>query len=380
MDTNIKMVYRLKNDEIIPVLSIMSLIFYYTINFSKIYHSYFKIFLVISLLLNMIYVFKINKFKVKIKTCVFFVMIAAVFVIGVILQHDTRVLFSLFAIIIGTFIDEKVIFGSMFWTKVLGISFVLITGGYNHLNTLSVNVATTILAYVCYQKHNIKLLQYLTISLVYIIFSIYTKSGAFILGVGLTAYLLFFKDYSKKIRKLLLSKVVQFIYPFLLFLNVYLAMYFYKREIPLIGHLLPEKVNQCYLRFITAVNEILSGRLSLANESLKYFGVSWFGGNVKYDSYTLNGHYFNLDSGMMWLLQGFGIVFTVIIMLLFILLLKYLIENKEYNYIIVAIVIALWATNEDIFLSLNTNFMFFLLGKTLRSYLKKGRKNLYEYS
>ena len=83
-------------------------------------------------------------------------------------------------------------------------------------------------------------------------------------------------------------------------------MYFYKREIPLIGHLLPEKVNQCYLRFITAVNEILSGRLSLANESLKYFGVSWFGGNVKYDSYTLNGHYFNLDSGMMWLLQGFG--------------------------------------------------------------------------
>jgi hypothetical protein len=49
-------------------------------------------------------------------------------------------------------------------------------------------------------------------------------------------------------------------------------------------------------------------------------------------------------------------------MALMVYLMKYLVEQKEYIIIIAGIVIALWAINEDMLLTVDTNFLLALIG------------------
>ena len=60
--------------------------------------------------------------------------------------------------------------------------------------------------------------------------------------------------------------------------------------------------------------------------------------------------------------------------LLFVFLMWRLVEKKEYRLIISAIVIALWAFNEDTLLSVGSNYLFFAIGTELISVKRRFKR------
>lgn len=372
---------KVRKEDIWPIVSIICSVSYYTLTNTMIYMSIFKIFLVVSLIsffLYFIQILALDQLKILKKSFFFLVILITSTCVSMIMYGDTRILFIAISVFIGIYLDEQTILTTLFWTKFFWMIIILFTGGYVHINLLALNVGTLILMYICCIKERINNFKILILSIIYWCFLIYTNSGAFLIGVGITIIMLIAKNKSKRFRKILLSKLIIYIYPICLFINWYLSYGFYRSEMPFIGWLLPQSINDLYFKFLYLLNDMVSGRISLANLSLKYFGISIWGGNINYSGYDIGGQYFNLDSGMIWLLQGFGIVITIVIMYLLVFMMRFLVERKAYNYIISGIVIALWAMNEEMLMYISTNFMFFLIGTSLKRFKKKG--SLYEYS
>ena len=133
------------------------------------------------------------------------------------------------------------------------------------------------------------------------------------------------------------------------------------------------------LPFLNILDIIVSGRISLAAYSIEKFGVSLWGGNINYNVDT-GLPYFLIDSGMILLLQDWGIVMAIVVMLAFIFLMFKLVKKKEYRLIISAIVISLWAFNEDALLAVGTNYLFYVIGYELynsRKEIATKMKNVY---
>ena len=104
----------------------------------------------------------------------------------------------------------------------------------------------------------------------------------------------------------------------------------------------------------------------MGNFAINEFGVSFWGGNVKpYYNFTYKDHYFNLDSGMLWLLIGRGIVVSVLFLFAMVMITKYFADREKFHFVIVIIAIALWGMNEDILTSISMNFMLLFFGRSM---------------
>ena len=57
---------------------------------------------------------------------------------------------------------------------------------------------------------------------------------------------------------------------------------------------------------------------------------------------------------------------TVIFMSLTVMLMRYLTKTKRYSFIVAAIAIAFWATQEDMLVSVGTNFLLIFVGQAVR--------------
>ena len=113
------------------------------------------------------------------------------------------------------------------------------------------------------------------------------------------------------------------------------------------------------------VDKVFTGRISLGGFSLYYFGISLFGGNIDY-SVNTGLKYFVVDSGLLLLLQDWGLIITILMSVIFIMLMRMLMKNKEYALIVYMLIIILWSFNEDIFISVGSNFAFYIFGHELR--------------
>ena len=51
---------------------------------------------------------------------------------------------------------------------------------------------------------------------------------------------------------------------------------------------------------------------------------------------------------------------------IFIMLMRMLIKNKEYALIVYTLIIILWSFNEDIFISVGSNLTFYIYGHEIR--------------
>ena len=76
--------------------------------------------------------------------------------------------------------------------------------------------------------------------------------------------------------------------------------------------------------------------------------------------------YFVVDSGLLLLLQDWGLIITILMSVIFIMLMRMLMKNKEYALIVYMLIIILWSFNEDIFISVGSNFAFYIFGHELR--------------
>lgn len=130
------------------------------------------------------------------------------------------------------------------------------------------------------------------------------------------------------------------------------------------------------LIIFTSLNIFLGGY------SLYYFGASLFGGNIDY-SVNIGLKYFVVDSGLLLLLQDWGLIITALMCVIFVMLMRMLMKNREYALIVYTLIIILWSFNEDVFISVGSNFAFYIFGYELRKRyinaheLKQRSKNEY---
>lgn len=341
------------------------------------------LFLLISLFLFPIIVIKdystLSKSKVKYISFTFILFLFIIFIF--IIHHDTRMLITFLCCIAAVKMSDLNIIKSLFYSKLISFIFAIIAGGYGHINGTAMHggiLLVLFISYISLKKSHINYKEFLLLIVGYLCLSIYTKSGSEIICIGIFIILelLLLLDF-KFIKIFLNSFFIKFCCPLLFFLNILFCQCYGTFSFPGILNHIPFKYKKIIYNFLYKSDIFTSGRLSLGKTSLNYFGYKWIGNTLNYTNLSLNGHYFNTDSGMLQLLQSQGIIITIILMIMMIIITYYYIKVENYQFLINIFIIILWAVNEDILLTVSTNFMMIFSFKSIINYKSK-REIIYE--
>lgn len=289
-------------------------------------------------------------------------------IIKFMLNQDTRLIISVMAIFIAMYFPLYKIFYITFFTKFITFIIYYFIGGYTHLNYISVHFGMIILLYliISYKINRFNL----KCSLVLLIIGYFiSKSGAFLMCCGL-AILLFYSLKLKLKYFLIKLKIIEYYFPFMILLTVLLGLAYMSYANDFINFGILRSITPKFLCTIFAfilrlIDKVFTGRISLGGFSLYYFGISLFGGNIDY-SVNTGLKYFVVDSGLLLLLQDWGLIITILMSVIFVMLMRMLMKNKEYALIVYMLIIILWSFNEDIFISVGSNFAFYIFGHELR--------------
>ena len=289
-------------------------------------------------------------------------------IIKFMLNQDTRLIISVMAIFIAMYFPLYKIFYITFFTKFITFIIYYFIGGYTHLNYISVHFGMIILLYliISYKINRFNL----KCSLVLLIIGYFiSKSGAFLMCCGL-AILLFYSLKLKLKYFLIKLNIIEYYFPFMILLTVLLGLAYMSYANDFINFGILRSITPKFLCTIFAfvlrlVDKVFTGRISLGGFSLYYFGISLFGGNIDY-SVNTGLKYFVVDSGLLLLLQDWGLIITILMSVIFVMLMRMLMKNKEYALIVYMLIIILWSFNEDIFISVGSNFAFYIFGHELR--------------
>ena len=246
----------------------------------------------------------------------------------------------------------------------------MMSGGIGHINGVAMQIGAIMFAYLLYRNDKFNRKDFIIFTTVYILGALYTKSGSFIVSGGFAIVLLFFYK-RKTVKKVLASNFIRFIYPITLVANVIMCF--------AVPDQYPSSVRRCFSvisfgvlpKVFDAMDRLTSSRLLLGGESLHRYGISLFGGNIQYESLNDGFSYFNVDSGMLWLLQGWGLIMTVVVLGLFSFTMKTLQNEKKHHAVIVGFILALWSANEDMLVSISANIMFYVVGQALASTVRR---------
>ena len=341
-----------KGNECALLFSILTMMFY-TLQGSPLFFGQLKVMIFVAAMSAVVAIIKKVKMKVRYKM-IWVAMSGFCVLISIANTQDTRLIISMLAMILGAVYDVHELITGAFVAKLVTFVLVMLSGGYSHINGCALHGGVVMLLYIAVvgsklTKKNIAICLLLYLALLY-----YTKSGSLIICGGVAVALLAMRRL-RGIKKIVLSRAMQLFFPIMLSINTISAALFYQTKPPLISNIL------------YAVDNFVSHRIELAAYSLMRFGITCFGGNVEFDLMSSSvGSYFNLDSGYMWLLQGSGIVVTVLFMMSTVIMLKRFSEKKEYELVVVAIVISLWGLNEDMLLSLGMNFLYYYMGHAMK--------------
>ena len=324
--------------------------------------------MLLALLTSFAYIINLKKFKKE--TLLLLVFIGIITLIQFPVTFDIRMVVLFICMVVGTYIDIDDLLNWMFLSKFL--AFVAGTAmGWEKANTCSLHGGMLLLLYICTKRKNIRWRHVAIVAGAAIALFLYTNTATLLLGVGIALLLLvYYKMFNEK--TIFHWKIVKYVFPAVLFVNLICVLTFVEKQVPFLGQWLPSKVNDIFYEMVRIVDVATTSRVTLAAASWPVFGVSMWGGNADYTLLNLTeGVYYNLDSGMMWLLQGWGIILTIVFMLITIHLMEYFLQKKEYVLMIAAIVIACWAMIEDMLLIVGTNFLIVLFGKALMMSRKK---------
>lgn len=151
------------------------------------------------------------------------------------------------------------------------------------------------------------------------------------------------------------------------FKNIWVFSPFLTAFVAVICHWLYNPNNHVWYR----INEIMSGRLSLGKKAIEKYGVHFFGCNIKWVGFqldgSLNGTYNYVDSSYLQILLQFGLIPLLIILLGYSLLIKKAFERNEFYFIVVIMIILLFSMTEPRLINSVFNIFALLLFKGLES-------------
>lgn len=356
---------RLKKREIPSYLFILCLTIFYTISWLDNEKDFLML---IGLLFGILAIILNYRFVIKDMIFLFFVSSFVIFRYAKLGDNQLPVL--IIALFLGSMLEAYKVLNIMFYTKLFCVIIGILLSGYGK-NAIAIQGIVLILIYMCKSGEQANLRRKIGVIVVYLGIAIYTNTGAFIVVGGISVFL-WIALRTKGIKKICMSAIVIWIAPIFLFFNYFFAACVHEELIPFVGQYLPNWVNYYILRIADSLDVAMSMRLSLTRVSLLRFGVSPWGGNV--DAATLraeSGGYFYLDSGMINLLQGEGIILTILVLLLYTITMYYLVRTEQYCCIIAGIAIILYVINEPILLSFGTNFLILFMGNAVYYFLHR---------
>lgn len=362
---------KIKLYNLLAIIGILSAMTYYTLSGSSIFKESLKVLLVLNILCGSILIM-FQKRTVNIRE----LLLLLFFLFLYYRLKDTRLVIALFTIICAINLSTEKVIKLIFYTDLFCFILVMITGGYSHINGTALHFFILMLLYSYLNRNKSSSIYNIIPLLLYIIFSLITKSGSLILCGGLFLLLLFTQN--TKINNVIInSKVVSYIFVYCFIFNLLGAVYINVNRFEIIRDITPSFVEIFLKNIFIVVDKLTTSRIQLANQSLYLFGFSLFGGNVDYSLLSDSLYYFNLDSGYMWMLQGFGIIITIMYLCFTVSMLKKAQNNNDKYVLYISIVIALLALNEDVLMCIGTNLCLAFFSKYLKN-INEDKENLNE--
>ena len=373
--------FKIKNNSILALIYIYMTSAFYVLRNSNLYFNGMKIVLGVAVICGLLYFILSSRCQKQYRGWIIALLACSLIPLMRGSGKDTRMLVAFVAVLVGMNMERKELLKALLKSKIFFFLLAMLSGGIGHINGVAMQVGFITLIYISLSDTKITHGRLIMLWATYLICAVYTYSGSYIICIGLALCLVSTKKCSI-IRSFLQSFLAKNIYPFALLINLFSALWIGERYFPFFRKTVVPGFREGLTYLLEKVDMFTSSRLTLASESLYRYGISLLGGNVQYDSIINEyGIYFNLDSGMIWLIQGMGIITTIVFIVLMTIMMKWLVKNREYNLIIVAISVALWAMNEDMMISIGVNFMYFILGEALSHKTSNQQvRELYEYT
>lgn len=127
-------------------------------------------------------------------------------------------------------------------------------------------------------------------------------------------------------------------------------------------------INHAYdpsVPLLARLDTVLTGRLSLGHEGLERYPINFFGQKIQ----TSAGQdsYFYIDSGYLYSLLGYGILFTALILLMYVFLCRYAAVNNHKPLFIWLITVAAFSFINNAWISLYMNPILMMFPVAFRS-------------
>lgn len=113
------------------------------------------------------------------------------------------------------------------------------------------------------------------------------------------------------------------------------------------------------------IDKLLNNRLGMGNTALKLYNPKLFGQMIEMVGIktavfgTGNNTYFYIDSGYIYALLGYGIIFTLIILTLYTMVMRNTAKNKQYVLLIWSIAVMLFTVSNNAWVSITYNPLLF---------------------
>lgn len=355
----------IKKSNILIYCSIILTNLYYGLSDTIFQTGILTILLLVSLMLSLLHIFFTNKYQPK--KLVFLAILIVIFSYNFYITKDSRILALIITIIAIRDLDLKNVLKVTFFEKLIltvSVAFLSIIMnvnggrivlGFSHGNLLMLTFVDLILLYLCIYWEKINM--YKLVILLFVILLCFVITGS---RTGLITSLLIwlltigFKCFQIKKVLNILGKFLPIV---LMFLSLYLPLSV--RYGLFIGN------GVKYREVVDAMDRMLSHRFTLTNLILEHTDIGLISSSTNYKELNVY-QYLVVDSGYVQLLLVFGIVGSLIFIILHFAMVQELVRREQYIYIIAVIAMALYAFTENSWCSLKYNFTLFFFVQLLQ--------------
>ena len=327
------------------------------------------IILIAALAIMLIHIFLNNKFKIK--ELIFNLIILGLFGYNYFLTKDSRILVLIITIYGIKELNLQNVLKVTFYMKIITTLTVFVISflgfddyyagravlGFSHGNLLMLNITVILLLYLCiYWKKINGMLFMLLLGIIFMSFLLTESRSGLLVSVLIWLMAVVYKYF--KIERVFefLAKYLTFI---LMFLSVFLSLSTTRN---LLGFLngIPGFASK-FESLVNNLDNLLTNRLEIANLVMSNTDIQLLG-SIRDESELNIYKYLVVDSGYIQLLLVFGILGTLLFLLLNYVMVKELIKRQQYIYLIAFVAMTIYGFTENSLCSLKYNFtlLFFI--------------------
>lgn len=236
--------------------------------------------------------------------------------------------------------------------------------GYYSIVPFTFLYMVLIYLYLQYEKQrNASWLEMLVIALLnYLLFSVTTlRLTYYLVYLTLFMYIILIKFEWFNLKNKLINFLTILIFPSMFALVIWIN-YVFTYSDPMLFQL----------------NRLLSNRLALGHEAIQRYSINLLGNYIEVNNSEIASEYFYIDSGFLFSLLGYGLLFTALLLIIYMYLHNYFASTNNKMMFIWLTIVAVFSTTNNTWISLQYNPIVLMLPMILKEVGVK-EKILYTY-